>query len=149
MESAVAAPELIAIVDDDKDVLIAMQGLVETFGYRTAAFASASEFRTSDAINEARCLIIDVQMPQVSGIELFHAVIATSDPIPAIFIAANPNPKIERQLLEDGAIAYLAKPVQTQALRASLHMTLHPVPGSNSHDHNQRNCSIPKPHQHC
>jgi FixJ family two-component response regulator len=149
MESAVAAPELIAIVDDDKDVLIAMQGLVETFGYRTAAFASASEFRTSDAINDARCLIVDVQMPQVSGIELFHALIATGDPIPAIFLAANPNPKVGRQLLEDGAIAYFAKPVQTEALRASLHMTLHPVPGSNSHDHNQRNCSLRKPHQHC
>jgi FixJ family two-component response regulator len=143
----VAAPELIAIVDDDKDVLIAMQGLVETFGYRTAAFASASEFRTSDAINEARCLIVDVQMPQVSGIELFHALIATGDPLPAIFLAANPNPKVERQLLEEGAIAYSA-PVQTEALRAGLHMTLHPVPGSNSHDHNQRNCSLRKPHQH-
>jgi FixJ family two-component response regulator len=148
MESAVAEPNLIAIVDDDEDVLIAMQGLVETFGYRTAAFASASEFQTSDAINEARCLIVDVQMPQVSGIELFHALIATSDAMPAIFIAANPNPKVERQLLEEGAAAYFAKPVQTEALRASLDMTLHPVPGSNSHDHNQRNCSIRKPHQH-
>jgi FixJ family two-component response regulator len=149
MESAVAAPELIAIVDDDEGVLTAMQGLVETFGYRTAAFTSASEFRTSDTINEARCLIVDVQMPQVSGIELFHALIATGDRIPSIFLAANPNPKVERQLIEEGAIAYFAKPVQTEALRASLHTTLHPVPGSNSHDHNQRNCSLRKPDQHC
>jgi FixJ family two-component response regulator len=139
------SPELIAIVDDDEGVLTAMKGLVETFGYRTAAFGSASEFLTSDAINEARCLIVDVQMPQMSGIELFHALNATSDPMPAIFIAANPNPKVERQLLEAGAIAYFAKPVQTEALRASLHMTLHPVPGSNSHDHGRRNCSIGKP----
>jgi FixJ family two-component response regulator len=141
-------PELIAIVDDDEDVLIAMQGLVETFGYRTAGFSSASKFLTSDAVNVARCLIADVQMPQMSGVELFHTLIATSDPMPAIFIAANPNPKTEKRLLEEGAIAYLAKPVQTEALRASLHMTLHPVPGSNSHDHGRRNCSIHKPHQH-
>jgi FixJ family two-component response regulator len=139
--------ELIAIVDDDEDVLAAMQGLVETFGYRTAAFASASEFLTSDAINEAGCLIVDVQMPQMSGIELFHTLIATSDPMPAIFIAANPNPKTEKRLLEGGAIAYLAKPVQTEALRASLHMTLRPVPGSDSHDYDRRNCSIRKPPQ--
>ena len=147
MESAVAEQDLIAIVDDDEDVLIAMQGLVETFGYRTAAFASASEFQTSDAINEARCVIVDVQMPQVSGIKLFHALTATSDPMPAIFIAANPNPKVERQLLKEGAAAYFAKPVQTEALRASLHITLRRVPGSNSHDHNRRSCSIRSPHQ--
>jgi FixJ family two-component response regulator len=140
-------PELIAIVDDDEDVLIAMQGLVETFGYRTAGFSSASKFLTSDAVNVARCLIADVQMPQMSGIELFHTLIATSDPMPAIFIAANPNPKTEKRLLEEGAIAYLAKPVRTEALRASLHMTLHPLPGSDSHDHDRRNCSIHKPHQ--
>ena len=139
-------PELIAIVDDDEGVLTAMKGLVETFGYRTAAFASASGFLTSDAKNEARCLIVDVQMPQVSGIELFHALNATSDPMPAIFIAANPNPKVERQLLEEGAIAYFAKPVRTDALRASLHMTLHPVPGSNSHDYGRQYHSIRKPH---
>ena len=141
------SPELIAIVDDDGGVLTAMQGLVETFGYRTAAFASASEFLASDAINEASCLVVDVQMPQMSGIELFHTLMATSDPMPAIFIAANPNPKTEKRLLEEGAIAYLAKPVRTEGLRASLHMTLHPMAGSDSHDNDRRNCPIRKPHQ--
>jgi FixJ family two-component response regulator len=141
-------PKLIAIVDDDENVLIAMQGLVETFGYRTAAFGSANEFLTSDAINEAGCLIVDVQMPQMSGIELFHTLMATRYPMPAIFIAANPNPKAEKRLLEEGAIAYLAKPVRTEALRASLRMTLHREPGSDSHDNDWRNCPIRKPYQH-
>jgi FixJ family two-component response regulator len=140
-------PKLIAIVDDDENVLIAMQGLVEAFGYRTAAFGSANEFLTSDAINEAGCLIVDVQMPQMSGIELFHTLMATRQPVPAIFIAANPNPKAERRLLEEGAIAYLAKPIRTEALRESLRMTLHPVPGSDSHDNDWRNCPIREPHQ--
>jgi FixJ family two-component response regulator len=147
--TTVNTPELIAIVDDDESVLTAMQGLVETFGYRTAAFGSANEFLTSDAINEAGCLIVDVQMPQMSGIELFHTLMATRYPMPAIFIAANPNPKAEKRLLEEGAIAYLAKPVHTEALRASLRMTLHRVPGSDSHDNDWRNCSVQKPHQHC
>jgi FixJ family two-component response regulator len=138
--------ELVAIVDDDENVLIAMQGLVETFGYRTAAFGSANEFLTSDAINEAGCLIVDVQMPQMSGTELFHTLMATTYPMPAIFIAANPNPKAEKRLLEEGAIAYLAKPVRTEALRASLRMTLHREPGSDSHDNDWRNCPIRKPH---
>jgi FixJ family two-component response regulator len=140
--------KLIAIVDDDENVLIAMQGLVETFGYRTAAFSSAKEFLTSDAINEAGCLIVDVQMPQMSGIELFHTLMATRYPMPAIFIAANPNPKAEKRLLEEGAIAYLAKPVRTEALRASLRMTLHREPGSDSHDKDWRNCRIRNPYQH-
>jgi FixJ family two-component response regulator len=137
-------PELIAIVDDDEDVLVAMQGLVETFGYHTAAFASASEFLTSNAINEAGCLIVDVQMPRMSGIELFHRLIATGDPMPAIFIAADANPKVERRVLEQGAIAYCAKPVQTEALRASIHTALRPVSGSDSHDNHRRNRSICK-----
>jgi FixJ family two-component response regulator len=140
--------ELIAIVDDDENVLIAMQGLVETFGYRTAAFGSANEFLTSDAINEAGCLIVDVQMPQMSGIELFHTLMATRYPMPAIFIAANPNPKAEKRLLEEGAIAYLAKPVRTEALRASLRMTLNRIPRSDSHDNEWRNYPIREPHQH-
>jgi FixJ family two-component response regulator len=140
-------PELIAIVDDDEDILTAMQGLLETFGYCTVAFASASAFLTSDAVNEARCLIVDVQMPQMSGIELFHRLIAKADLIPAIFVAADPSPRVERQLLEEGAIAYLAKPIETEALRAKLHMALRPVKGSDSHDKHRRNRSIRKPHE--
>ena len=125
---------LIAIVDDDEDVLVAMQGLVDTFGYRTATFAAASDFLRSNAVDEARCLIVDVRMPQMSGIELFHRLIAIGHPVPAIFIAADANSKIERQLLEQGAIAYWAKPVEKQALRASIHMALCQASGSDSHD---------------
>jgi response regulator of citrate/malate metabolism len=84
----------------------------------------------------------------MNGIELFHALMATRHPVPAIFIAANPNPKAEKRLLEEGAIAYLAKPVRTEALRASLRMTLHPVPGSDSHDNDWRNYPIREPYQH-
>ena len=135
-------PELIAIVDDDEDILVAMQGLVETFGYRTAAFGSASAFLISDAINEARCLITDVQMPRMNGPELFRRLIATGCPIPAIFIAANPDLKTKRRLLDQGAVACLSKPIQTEELRESLHMASRPAPGSNSHDEHRRNWSI-------
>jgi FixJ family two-component response regulator len=139
--------ELVAIIDDDEDVLAAMEGLVETFGYRTAAFSSANAFLTSNAINEARGLIVDVHMPQMSGIELFHKLVATGYVMPAIFIAADPNPKIKKQLLEQGAIAHLAKPVQTETLRASLHMAVRPVPRSGSHDNQGRVCSIGNSHR--
>jgi FixJ family two-component response regulator len=135
-------PELIAIVDDDEDILAAMQGLVETFGYRTATFASAGDFMRSDAINEARCLIVDVQMPQMSGIKLFHRLIATGHAMPAIFIAADPNPNVERRLLEEGAIAYWAKPLEPEALRASIQMALRPASGSDNHDNHRQLCSI-------
>jgi FixJ family two-component response regulator len=145
MEALVNTTELIAIVDDDEGVLAAVQGLVETFGYRTAAFTSASAFLTSDALNEARCLIADVQMPQMSGPGLFRRLIATGRSLPAVFIAANPNANAERQLLEEGAIAYWAKPVQGEALRASIHMALYPASRSDSHDNPRRMCSIRKP----
>jgi FixJ family two-component response regulator len=139
--------KLIAIVEDHEAVLRAMQGLVETFGYRTAGFASASAFLTSGAINEARGLIVDVHMPQMSGIELFHRLIAAGYTTPAIFITANPNPKVERLLLEAGANTYLAKPVQAEALRESIHTALHPAPGSGSHENHRQSCSIHKRHQ--
>jgi FixJ family two-component response regulator len=135
-------PELIAIVDDDEGILVAMQGLVETFGYRTAAFGSATAFLRSDAINEARCLIIDVQMPRMNGPELFHRLMAAGCPIPAIFIAANPNLRMKGRLLEQGAVAYLSKPIQTEVLRASLHLALRPAPGSNSYDEHGRAWSV-------
>jgi FixJ family two-component response regulator len=141
-------PDLIAIVDDDEDILTALQGLLETFGYCTVAFASASSFLTSEAVNEARCLIVDVQMPEMSGIELFHKLIATADLMPAIFVAADPSPRVERQLLEEGAIAYLAKPFEAEALRASLHMALRPEKGSGRHDKHGQKRSTCKPHQH-
>jgi FixJ family two-component response regulator len=131
-------PELIAIVDDDEDVLVAVQGLVETFGYRTAAFASAGAFLRSEAINEARCLIVDVQMPHMSGIDLFLRLVANGHSMPAIFIAADPTPKVERRLLEQGAVAYCAKPVQTEALHSSVHTALRPARGSDSHDNRCR-----------
>ena len=139
--------ELIVIIDDDEDVLAAMEGLVETFGYRTAAFSSASAFLTSNAINEARGLIVDVHMPQMSGIELFHKLVATGYVMPAIFISADPNPKIKKQLLEQGAIAHLAKPVQTETLRASLHMVMRSEPRSGSHDNHGRVCSTGNSHR--
>ena len=83
---------VIAIVDDDEGVLAAMQGLVETFGYQTAAFVSASEFLASTAMNEADCLIVDVRMPRMSGIELFHTLIdstRTADFVTYRFVIAN------------------------------------------------------------
>jgi FixJ family two-component response regulator len=144
----VKTPELIAIVDDDEGILVAMQGLLETFGYRTAAFASANEFLRSDAVNKTCCLIVDARMPQMSGIELFHSLIASGYPVPAIFIAADPNSKIERQLLEEGAIAYWAKPVQTEALRASIYTALRPASRSDSHDNHRQRCSIGNSDQH-
>jgi len=147
MESYVNTSKLIAIVEDNEAVLLAMQGLVETFGYRTAGFASASAFLTSGAINEARGLIVDVQMPQMSGIELFHRLIVAGYTTPAIFIAADPNPRVEKLLLEAGATTYLAKPVQSEALRVSIHMALHPAPGSGNHENHRQSCSIRKRHR--
>jgi FixJ family two-component response regulator len=134
-------PELIAIVDDDEDIVTAIAALVETFGYRTAGFASAGEFLTSDAIDEARCLILDVRMPHVSGIELFHRLLATSHATPAIFISGDSNPQVERRLLKEGAVAYCPKPLQPDALRASIHLALPPASESDHDNHRQR-CSI-------
>jgi FixJ family two-component response regulator len=85
---------LIAIVDDDESVRVAMGGMVESFGYAPVTFESANDFLKSDKLPDASCLILDVQMPGMSGLELHSQLIASGRRIPTIFVTAFPDRRV-------------------------------------------------------
>jgi FixJ family two-component response regulator len=101
---------MISIVDDDESVREATKGLVRSLGYVAATFGSAEEFLESDLVNGTSCLITDVQMPGMSGIELQNRLIAGGHRLPVIFITAYPEARIRTRALAAGALAFLSKP---------------------------------------
>jgi FixJ family two-component response regulator len=107
---------MISIVDDDPFVRQAIDSLMQSMGYRSATFASAEEFLRSSYIHETACLIADVQMPGLSGVDLQRVLIAGGNRTPMIFITAYFDERIRRSVMEAGAIAYLSKPFDDESL---------------------------------
>ena len=101
---------MIAIVDDDDVVRAAMEALVQSFGYSAATFASADEFLKSEQVSNTSCLITDVQMPGLSGIDLQDRLVARGHRIPIIFITAYPDENIRTRAMKAGAFGFLSKP---------------------------------------
>ncbi len=109
-------PPLIAIVDDDSFVRDATRALVRSFGLDAVTFASAEEFLGSQAMETASCLIADVQMPGLSGLDLQSHLIAKGNNTPIIFITAFPNESVRTQAITTGAVGFLSKPFKEEAL---------------------------------
>jgi FixJ family two-component response regulator len=107
---------LIAIVDDDQSVQSALQDLIESEGLSTLCFGSAEQFLDSGAQNQAGCLIADVRMPGMSGIELQGKLKADRCRIPIIFITAHGDAKMRIQAMRDGAVEFLTKPFDNAVL---------------------------------
>jgi FixJ family two-component response regulator len=107
---------VVAIVDDDRDVRAATQLFVRSLGYTAFAFASAEAFLNSPELGIADCLIADVQMAGMSGIELQQALVTQGRHLPIIFITAFPSERVREQVMSAGAIAMLAKPYKGDAL---------------------------------
>jgi len=107
---------LIAIVDDDESFRIAMATLMRSFGFGASSFASAEEFLESPQLGETSCVISDVQMPGISGLELQSRLASDNRQTPIIFITAFPDPRIRERALAGGAIGFLTKPFDGQAL---------------------------------
>ena len=101
---------LIAIVDDDESVRVAMGGMVESFGYAPVTFESADAFLKSDKLPDASCLILDVQMPGMSGLELHSKLIASGRRIPTIFVTAFPDKRVRDRAMRAGGVCFLSKP---------------------------------------
>ena len=119
--SSEQSPRLIAIVDDDPSVQCALQDLIESEGLSTACFGSAEEFLDSGAQNEAACLIADIRMPAMSGIELQSKLKADRCRIPIIFITAHGDAKMKIQAMRDGAVEFLTKPFDNTVLLETVH----------------------------
>jgi FixJ family two-component response regulator len=115
---------LIAIVDDDDSVRSALQGLMKAVGLPARAFASAEEFLGSGEQNDTGCLIADIRMPGMSGLELQAKLNADNFRIPIIFITAHGDEKMRMQALRAGAVEFVAKPFDDDALVASVRAAL-------------------------
>ena len=102
---------LIAIVDDDASVVEATKELVETMGFRTEAFGAAKAFLESTTVGTASCLILDVQMPGIDGLELRRRLARANRDIPTIFITGLPSERISDRARKEGAVACLRKPI--------------------------------------
>jgi FixJ family two-component response regulator len=105
---------VISIVDDDDKVRAATESLVRSLGFESRTFASAETFLRSTSPRETRCLILDVQMPNMSGIELQTRLSELGFEIPIIFITAYPDEAVRQRAMEAGAVAFLLKPVYGQ-----------------------------------
>lgn len=115
---------VIAIVDDDESFRRATTSFVRSLGYGTASYDSAEAFLKSDCISDADCLITDVQMPGMTGIELQDRLIAQGHSVPVIFITAFPEMRARAKALAAGAVGFLAKPFDDHNLISCLNEAL-------------------------
>jgi FixJ family two-component response regulator len=107
---------VIAIVDDNDSFRHATTSFIRSLGYAVIQFASAEAFLKSDHLHETDCLISDVHMPGMNGVELQGKLIAQGYHLPIIFVTAFPEIKVSAQALAAGAIGFLAKPFNDEVL---------------------------------
>jgi FixJ family two-component response regulator len=116
--------KLIAIVDDDDSMRSALQGLLQSAEFPSQSFASAEEFLQSGQQHQIACLIADIRMPGMSGLELQAQLNAERCRIPIIFITAHGDEKMRMQALRAGAVEFMAKPFDDGALIDSVRAAL-------------------------
>jgi FixJ family two-component response regulator len=116
--------KLIAVVDDDDSMRGALQGLLKSVGLPSQAFASAEEFLNSGQQHRTACLITDIRMPGISGLELQARLNAERCRIPTIFITAHGDAQMRMQALRAGAVEFLAKPFDDEALLKTIRAAL-------------------------
>ena len=117
-------PRLIALVDDDELFRESMRKLVTLLGYTVEEFASASDFLGSRFLPETACLVADVHMPGMTGIELHGRLIKLGYTIPTILVTAYPDELVRDRALKDGVTCYLGKPLDDEDLERCLHSAL-------------------------
>jgi FixJ family two-component response regulator len=117
---------MISIIDDDVCAREATEAIIRSLGYALATYESAEDFLGSENINDTSCLITDVHMPGLNGVELYQRLRADGFAVPTIVVTGQPDETMRREVLAAGAIAFLSKPFGKQALldclkAASLH----------------------------
>ena len=119
---------VVMIVDDDDSIRKAVRRLMKSYGLAVETFASAEDFLGSDRPEKTSCLILDVHMPDMNGLELQERLVASSFVIPIIFITAFNDDRARAQALNAGAVGYLVKPFADDELLNCIHSVLeHPV----------------------
>ena len=112
---------VISIVDDDQSFRDSMRRLVKSLGYTGAVFASAAEFLASPRLVATDCLVADIHMPDMSGVELYRHLIGTGQTIPTILVTAFPDDRVQERMLGEGVRCYLRKPLEEEVLIDCLH----------------------------
>jgi FixJ family two-component response regulator len=115
---------LISVVDDDESIRRTTTFLIESFGFRAAAFESAEVFLKSVQLHDTSCLLVDVQMPGMNGLELQSELAAAGLSIPIIFITAFDNKDTRQQAMRAGAVAFLGKPFHDEELLQAVRLAL-------------------------
>ena len=115
---------LISVVDDDESIRRTTTFLIESFGFRAAAFESAEGFLKSGQLHDTSCLIVDVQMPGMTGLELQSELAAAGYDIPIVFMTAYENKVSRQQAMQAGAVAFLAKPFGDEQLLQTVRLAL-------------------------
>jgi len=115
---------LISIVDDDRPFRESMRRLMRSLGYAAEGFPTAADFLASRRLNETRCLIADVHMPAMTGLELYRHLIDTGRRIPTILVTAYPTDADRDRALRDGVVCYLRKPLDEGDLSRCLRAVL-------------------------
>jgi FixJ family two-component response regulator len=116
---------LLSVVDDDESVRESLPDLLNEFGFAARAFSSAQEFLVSDCVEKTKCLILDVAMRGMSGLELHQELKRRRYEIPIIFITAQRDETVQARALQQGAAGFLLKPFSDTALLAALQAALH------------------------
>jgi FixJ family two-component response regulator len=124
MLQALQALPLVSIVDDDPSVRRALERLVEAAGYAVETFASAEEFLDSTSSGPIACLILDVHLNGMNGLELQERLVARGSAVPVIFITAHDDAPTRERIDRSGAAAFLAKPFDRQALIGAIRSVL-------------------------
>lgn len=107
---------LISIIDDDEAVRVATESLVRSLGFGATTFASAEEFLNSERLQETSCVITDVNMPGMTGVELQSHLLAQGHNLPMIFITAFPEERTRQRVNAAGAVGFLSKPFDGRAM---------------------------------
>ena len=116
---------LVSVVEDDQFFRESMRRLLRSLGYAAEAFPSAADFLASPRLGETACLIADLHMPAMTGLELHRRVIDMGHAIPTILVTAYPDNDVRARALNDGVVCYLRKPVDEERLLRCLRAALH------------------------
>jgi FixJ family two-component response regulator len=115
---------LIAIVDDDDSLRNSLENLIRSFGFRTQGFPSAEAFLSWRQARDTACLILDVRMPGMTGLDLQRQMIAGNWRVPIVFITSRTDDDVEARAVEGGAVAFLYKPCREEDLLNALEVAL-------------------------
>ncbi len=125
-ESGMSKTLLVSVVEDDEFFRESMRRLMRSLGYTVEAFSSAVDFLASPRLSETACLIADVNMPAMTGVELHKHLIDAGHAVPTILVTAYPNDRDRARALNDGVVCYLRKPIDEQHLIRCLRAALTP-----------------------